>query len=58
MAERYKLKQDIYSGRNKLYGKRNTEVKEVSRSHPVIIVEDKSGERFPVHIENLIKFNQ
>ncbi len=49
--QKYKLKQDIFSGNREhtLYGKKNEMVTLISVSEPVFIVESKSGNRFPVH---------
>lgn len=37
----------------KPYGKRGEEVKVISESLPALIVENKRGERFPVHIDKV-----
>lgn len=54
-GDKYTLKNDVRGSKGNLYGKKGAEVKEISFSEPVIIVEDKNGERFPVHIQSLTK---
>jgi len=59
----YRLAEDIKSNfyHNKvniIYGQRGEKVKEISRSEHVVIVEDKKGERFPVHDKQLILTNK
>jgi len=51
---RVRLNQNVISYNYKVYGKKGDEVKLVSKEHePVIIVEDKQGKRFPVHISKV-----
>ncbi len=56
--QKYKLKQDIFSNsRERLqYGKKNEVVTLISVSEPVLIVESKSGNRYPVHKDEVVKF--
>lgn len=54
-GDTYKVLKDIIGGRGTVYAKKGVVVTEVSFSDPVAIVEDKSGERFPVNINSLIK---
>lgn len=48
-----KLKKDIFSGKGKLYGRAGEEVKIISDRWPAMIVENKSGERYAVNIDDL-----
>lgn len=43
----------IQDTKRKPYGKRGEEVKVISESWPALIVENKRGERFPVHIDKV-----
>lgn len=52
-AKRYWLKEDIIGGKGAVYGKKKDVVTEVAVRGEVIIVADKKGERFPVHIDKL-----
>ena len=53
-VNKYILRQDEYSGKKNLYGKKGTKVTLISISEPAAVVEDKTGARFPVNINDLI----
>lgn len=44
-----RLKSNVVSYNYQVYGKQGEEVKLVSKSEPVYIVENKNGVRYPVH---------
>lgn len=51
---RLRLKTNVISYNYKVYGKAGEEVKIVSEDHdPVLIVQNKNGERYPVHKDKI-----
>ncbi len=56
MPQKYRLKRDIFSNsRERLqYGNKNEVVTLISVREPVLIVENKLGNRYPVHKDEAI----
>ena len=51
---RARLNQNVSSYNYQVYGKKGDEVRVVSKEfEPVLIVEDRDGKRFPVHISKV-----